>query len=151
MGIFFLVAMTKKKGKKELKRKRACVLLTAHNWQILKSILSCYCYKIYRVEAVDQSKNSNYTWKIKIFMNMWNSGHFFLKNRQFANNCLINLQIWKFFCTHNTHKTAIIFRTANFVSTLSIFSLIQISFPILRCLAQNHLVLLKDRFLKKMH
>ena len=41
--------------------------LTTHNWQKWKStFLTCRCYKIYRVEAVDL-KSSNYTLEIMIF------------------------------------------------------------------------------------
>ena len=62
--------------------------LTAHNWQKWTSIfLTCPCYKIYRVEAVDL-KSSNYSLKIMIFVNMWNLGNF-LKIWYFVNNCLI--------------------------------------------------------------
>ena len=50
--------------------------LTAHNWLKWKSIfLSWYRHEIYREEAVGL-KNSNYTWKITIFVNMWNLGQF---------------------------------------------------------------------------
>ena len=53
-----------------------CNWLTAHNWQKWKSrFLTCLCCKIYRVEAVSL-KNSNYTLKIMIFVNMWNLGQF---------------------------------------------------------------------------
>ena len=42
-------------------------------------------------------------------------------------------------------------RTANFVSTKLIISQIQIYLPNLGFQEQNHLALLKDQFLKKMH
>ena len=66
--------------------------LTAHNWQKWKSIfLTCPCHEIYRVEAVGL-KNSNYTLKIKIFVNMWNLGQF-RENLIFCQSCLINVRI----------------------------------------------------------
>ena len=50
--------------------------LTAHNWQNEKSSFLTYpCHKIDRVEAVDLSI-SNYTYKIMIFVSMWNLGQF---------------------------------------------------------------------------
>ena len=51
-------------------------VLMSHNWQKWKRVfLTCPCHDIYRVEAVGL-KNSNYTWKIMIFANMWNLGQF---------------------------------------------------------------------------
>ena len=41
----------------------------------------------------------------------------FFKNWYFANNYLIKVQIWEFFCMHVTHITVIVFSTANFIST----------------------------------
>ena len=107
--------------------------LTTHNWQNWKGVfLTCYCHEIYKVEEVGPN-NSKYTLKITIFVNMWTLGQFVLKNRYFANNCLIKVQIWEFFFTHVTHITLVIFCTANFV-------LVNYKFPfqILRCLAQNY-------------
>ena len=50
-------------------------LLTANNWQKWKStFLTCHCHEIYR-EAVGL-KNSKYTLKIMIFVNMWNLEQF---------------------------------------------------------------------------
>ena len=50
--------------------------LTAHNWQKWKRVfLTCPCHEIYREEAVGV-KCSNYTWKITIYVNMWNLGQF---------------------------------------------------------------------------
>ena len=50
--------------------------LLAHNWQKWKStFLTCHCYQISRVEAAGLKK-SNYTFKITIFVRMWNLGQF---------------------------------------------------------------------------
>ena len=54
-------------------------VLTAHYWQNWKNVfLSYYCHEIYRVEAVGL-QNYNYSWKITIFLNMWNLGQFLEK------------------------------------------------------------------------
>ena len=45
-----------------------------------------------------------------------------LKIDIFVNNCLIKVQIYKFFCTYVTHIFVIIWCTLHFVSTESIFS-----------------------------
>ena len=48
--------------------------LTAHNWQKCKRVfLTCPYHKIYRDEAVGL-KSCKYTWKITIFVKMWNFG-----------------------------------------------------------------------------
>ena len=50
--------------------------LMAHNWQKWKRVfLTCPCHKIYRGEAVGL-KSRKYTWKITIYVNMWNLGQF---------------------------------------------------------------------------
>ena len=50
--------------------------LTAHNWQKWKRVfLTCPCHKIYRDEAVGL-KSCKYTWKITIFVKMWNLGQY---------------------------------------------------------------------------
>ena len=50
--------------------------LTAHNWQTWKRVfLTCPCHKIYRDEAVGL-KSCKYTWKITIFVKMWNLGQY---------------------------------------------------------------------------
>ena len=68
--------------------------LTAHNWQKWKRVfLTCPCHKIYRGEAVGL-KICKYTWKITIYVNMWNLGQF-CEILIFFNNCLIEAQIWK--------------------------------------------------------
>ena len=46
--------------------------LMAHNWQKWKSIS---LHTIYRVEAINLAIFI-YTWKIAIFVNMWNLGQF---------------------------------------------------------------------------
>ena len=51
-------------------------VLTAHNWQKWKRVfLTCPCHEIYRDEAVGL-KSRKYTWKITIYVNMWNLGQF---------------------------------------------------------------------------
>ena len=55
--------------------------LTAHNWQKWKRVglfLTCPCHEIYRDEAVGR-KSCKYTWKITIYVNMWNLGQFHVK------------------------------------------------------------------------
>ena len=50
--------------------------LTAHNRQKWKRVfLTCPCHKIYRGEAVGL-KSCKYTWKITIFVKMWNLGQY---------------------------------------------------------------------------
>ena len=49
---------------------------TAHNWQKWKRVfLTCPCHEIYRDEAVGL-KSCKYTWKIMIYVNVWNLGQF---------------------------------------------------------------------------
>ena len=51
-------------------------LLMAHNWQKWKRVfLTCPCHKIYRDKAVGL-KSCKYTWKITIFVKMWNLGQY---------------------------------------------------------------------------
>ena len=51
-------------------------VLTTHNWQKWKRVFpACPCHKIYRDEAVGL-KSCKYTWKITIYVNMWNLGQF---------------------------------------------------------------------------
>ena len=73
--------------------------LKAHNWQKWKSrFLTCQCHKIYRVEAVGL-KRSNYTFKITIFVSMWNLGQFreklifsqYLLNEMFESKILLHI------------------------------------------------------------
>ena len=50
--------------------------LTAHNWQKWKRAFpTCPCNKIYRDKAVGL-KSCKYTWKITIFVKMWNLGQY---------------------------------------------------------------------------
>ena len=50
--------------------------LTDHNWQKWKRVfLTCSCHKIYSDEAVGL-KSCKYTWKITIFVKMWNLGQY---------------------------------------------------------------------------
>ena len=50
--------------------------LTGGNWQKWKRVfLTCPCHKIYRDEAVGL-KSCKYTWKITIFVKMWNLGQY---------------------------------------------------------------------------
>ena len=121
----------------------------AYNWQNWKRVfLSCFCHEIYRVEEICL-KESNYNLKIKFFVYMWNLGNL-CKNGYSANNCLIKVWIWEFFCTHITHVIADILCTAKFVSTNQFLVTCRFPFPILHFKEQNHLALLKNRFLKKL-
>ena len=50
--------------------------LTGGNWQKWKRVfLTCPCHEIYRDEAVGL-KSCKYTWKITIFVKMWNLGQY---------------------------------------------------------------------------
>ena len=50
--------------------------LTGGNWQKWKRVfLTCPCHEIYRDEAVGL-KSCNNTWKITIFVKMWNLGQY---------------------------------------------------------------------------
>ena len=50
--------------------------LTGGNWQQWKRVfLTCPCHEIYRDEAVDLKSCKN-TWKITIFVKMWNLGQY---------------------------------------------------------------------------
>ena len=52
------------------------MVLTAHKWQKWKrAFLTCPRHEIYRDEAVGL-KSCKYTWKITIYVNMWNLGQF---------------------------------------------------------------------------
>ena len=68
--------------------------LTGGNWQKWKRVfLTCPCHEIYRDEAVGLKSCKN-TWKITVFVKMWNLG----QNREnliFVNNCLIKAWILK--------------------------------------------------------
>ena len=55
---------------------RGSRLLTAHNWPKWKRVfLACPGHSIYRDEAVSL-KGCKYTWKITIFVKMWNLGQY---------------------------------------------------------------------------
>ena len=60
-----------------LQESYACIhetLSTGGNWQKWKRVfLTCHCHKIYRDEAVGLKSCKN-TWKITIFVKMWNLG-----------------------------------------------------------------------------
>ena len=61
--------------------------LTAHNWQKWKRVFLTHPYhKIYRDEAVGL-KSCKYTWKITIFVKMWNLGQY-CKNLIFCQKLL---------------------------------------------------------------
>ena len=50
--------------------------LTGGNWQKWKRVfLTCHCHEIYRDEAVGLKSCKN-TWKITIFVKMWNLGQY---------------------------------------------------------------------------
>ena len=56
--------------------KQRWTLLTAHNWQKWKRVFLTYPrHEIYRDEAVGL-KSRKYTWKIMIYVSMWNLGQF---------------------------------------------------------------------------
>ena len=74
-------------------------------------------HKIFRVEAINLAIFI-YTWKIVIFVNMWNLGQF-RENWYFVNNCLIKVEFKNLFAHCVTHITVIIFRTVYFISTYS--------------------------------
>ena len=66
--------------------------LTGGNWQKWKRVfLTCHCHKIYRDEAVGLKSCKN-TWKITIFVKMWNLGQY-REIWYFVNNCLIKARI----------------------------------------------------------
>ena len=68
------------------------IFLTAHSWQKWKRVfLTCPCHEISRDEAVGL-KSCKYTWKITIFVKMWNLGQY-RENWYFVNNCLIKARI----------------------------------------------------------
>ena len=59
-----------------LKKKTICMILTGGNWQKWKRVfLTCPCHEIYRDEAVGLKSCKN-TWKITIFVKMWNLGRY---------------------------------------------------------------------------
>ena len=98
--------------------------LTGGNWQKWKRVfLTCPCHEIYRDEAVGLKTCKN-TWKITIYCENVKFGAISLKFDNFVNNCLLKLEFQKFFCTRVTHIIMIIWSTAHFISTLSIFSYI---------------------------
>ena len=66
--------------------------LTSHNWQKWKRVfLTRPCHKIYRDEAVGL-KCCKYTWKIPIFVKMWNLRQY-REIWYFVNNCLMKARI----------------------------------------------------------
>ena len=57
-------------------KKILCLSLTGGNWQKWKRVfLTCPCHEIYRDEAVGLKSCKN-TWKITIFVKMWNLGQY---------------------------------------------------------------------------
>ena len=59
-----------------IKTFRESRLLTGGNWQKWKRVfLTCPCHEIYRDEAVGLKSCKN-TWKITIFVKMWNLGQY---------------------------------------------------------------------------
>ena len=76
MRLFNLIPQEHLKFKMEQSEMTSCCytkfILMAHNWQKWKSRF-LHCRQIYRVEAV-VLKMSNYTFKITIFMSIWNLG-----------------------------------------------------------------------------
>ena len=88
------------KNKKIKKKTR----LTGGNWQKWKRVfLTCPCHEIYRDEAVGLKSCKN-TWKITIFVKMWNLGQY-REIWYFVNNCLIKAWILKILLhTCNTYN-----------------------------------------------
>ena len=80
------------------------------------TFLTCPCHKIYKDEAVGL-KSYNYTFKITIFVNVWNLVQF-LENLIFFNNYIIKIRLQKSFCTYMSHIIMIYtYRTPHVVST----------------------------------
>ena len=72
-----------------------CSCLTGGNCQKWKRVfLTCPCHEIYRDEAVGL-KSCKHTWKITIFVKMWNIWGNIVKFWYFVNNCLIKAWILK--------------------------------------------------------
>ena len=59
------------------------------NEKVESRFLTCLCHKIYRVEALGL-KSFNYTFKVKIFVSMWNLGQFCEKLIFLSSNFLSN-------------------------------------------------------------
>ena len=77
--------------------------LTAHNWQKWKRVfLTCPCHKIYRDKAVGLKSCKN-TWKITIFVKMWNFGAISWKFDILSITAWLKLEFKRFFCTCVTH------------------------------------------------
>ena len=96
--------------------------LTAHNWQKWKRVfLTCPCHKIYRDEG--SKKLQKYLKNYDICENV-EFGAISWKCDILSITALLKLEFKQFFCTCVTHIITIIWSTANFVSTLSIFSYI---------------------------
>ena len=101
MGIFLRVVEVYISWEENNKGNRSDSL-TGGNWQKWKRVfLTCPCHKIYRDEAVGL-KSCKYTWKITIFVKMWNLGQY-RENLIFVNNCLIKAQIEKNSFAHVWH------------------------------------------------
>ena len=128
-------------------------ILMAHNWQKLKIVFfACPCHKIYRVEAV-KSKNVQYcyTWKIIMFAN--NYVKFGAISWKID---ILSITAWLKFESKSSFahmwRMLLWLSDAHHISfLLNRFSVrYRFPFPILHFWPQNHLALLKDRFLKKM-
>ena len=87
-------------------------ILTAHNWQKWNRVfLTCPCHVIYRDEAVGL-KSCKYTWKITIFVKMWNLGQYHENSIfcQYLLNWSSNLKILlhkcdKYYCYYLKNST----------------------------------------------
>ena len=114
------------------------ITLTAHNWQNWKIVfLSCYCHKIYRVEAVGLKilimlENYSFCEYVKFGAISW-------KNQYFANNCLI-----KFESENSFARIQLQLSSSKQIPYLSNRFLVKYSFSV------PNLLFLKDRFLKKL-
>ena len=116
--------------------------LTTYNWQNWKNILVMLlpwnpCGRSSVSSKFQILEKLKFLWICEILFN-------FLKNRYFANNCLMKVPILEFFSTHVTYIIVVIFCTARILVNY------RFPFQILRFLSQDQIALLKDRFLKKM-
>ena len=128
--LFWLVIITNVDSTQEIIQTaywKLCTL-TAHNWQKWKRVfLTCPCHEIYRDEAVGLKSCKN-TWKITIFVKMWNLGQY-RENLIFCqyNNFLIKAWILKILLhTCDTYNYDYL-KHSTLRFNLSIFSYIQIS------------------------
>ena len=119
--------------------------LTTHNWQKWKStFLTCHCHEIYREEAVGLTSSKYDFWEYGKF------GAISLKNDILSITAQFRFESKSSF-VHMWHMLLWLSDAHHISFLLNRFSVkYRFLFPILRFLPQNHLTLLKDRFLKKL-